>query len=101
MSKVCMVERNKHRERLAKRFSKKREALKSIIKDANTPAEERFSAVVKLSKLPRNSSKGRIKHRCAFSGRGRGNIRRYGVSRIYFREMALFGMIPGITKSSW
>ena len=62
---------------------------------------EFFSAQKKIAKLPRNSSAVRIRNRCSLSGRPRGYIGKFGVSRITFRELALSGKIPGVIKSSW
>ena len=73
-------------------------ALRWFVKDA---ADERFLAVQKLAKLPRNSSKTRIHNRCELSGRPRGYYRKFGLCRIELRDLANKGMIPGVTKSSW
>ena len=101
MAKVCMVERDKKRARMVKSYAKKRAALKAIIKDQNVPAEERFQATLKLAKLPRNSSKTRMRNRCSVSGRPRGYYRKLGLSRIALRDLASRGELPGVTKSSW
>lgn len=101
MAKSCMVERNKKRRRLAKKHGNKRAELKALIKDKNAPAEERFQAVLKLAELPRNSSKTRIRNRCALTGRPRGYFRKLNLSRIALRDLAARGALPGITKSSW
>ena len=63
--------------------------------------EEQFQARLKLSKIPRNASRGRIRNRCAVTGRARGVYRKFKLSRIAFRELASIGHVPGITKSSW
>ena len=89
MAKRSQLARNIKRTRLAERFAAKRQALK----DAGD-----WEA---LQKLPRNSSKVRIKNRCAVTGRSRGYMRYFGLSRIQFREMARRGEIPGVKKSSW
>ena len=86
---------------MVKRFSKKRESLKKIIRNKKLPLEERFQAQLKLSKLPRNSSKVRIRNRCEITGRPHGVYRKLRISRIALREMASQGKIPGMTKSSW
>lgn len=65
------------------------------------PIEERFVAQTKLAQMPRNSSKVRIRNRCELTGRPRGYYRRFKVSRITLRELAAFGFLPGIKKSSW
>ncbi len=82
-------------------FAAKRAELKAVLANPATTDEEFFAAQKKLNKLPRNSSKVRIRNRCSLSGRPRGFHRRFGVSRITLRELALAGKIPGVTKSSW
>ena len=101
MAKTSSIQRNLKRIRLEKKFSKKREALKKIIKDKKLPLAERFAAQIKLAKLPRNSAKNRIRNRCEITGRPHGVYRKLKISRIALRELALKGKIPGMTKSSW
>ncbi len=101
MAKKSMIERNLKRERLGKKFESKRERLKAIIKDQDTPAEERFIAALKLAELPRNSSKTRFRNRCLVTGRPRGVYRKLKMSRIALREFGSDGKIPGLVKSSW
>lgn len=101
MAKKSMVERNKKRERLAKRYAAKRAALRAVIDDRQTPAEERFHAVMQLAKLPRNGARNRIRNRCQVTGRSRGYYRKLKMSRIALRQLASFGQIPGMTKASW
>ena len=101
MAKTGMIERNKRRIELSKRFEAKRNELKAKIADENLPADERFVAVQKLAKLPRNSSKTRIHNRCEVSGRPRAFYRKLKMSRIALRDLASMGQIPGMTKSSW
>ena len=101
MAKTCMIERDKKRRRMTKSYAAKRAALKKIIKDKNVPAEERFQASLALADLPRNSSKTRIRNRCALSGRPRGYFRKFNLSRIALRDLASRGELPGVTKSSW
>jgi small subunit ribosomal protein S14 len=79
----------------------KRQALKKAIVDLSKPLEERMAAVDALNKLPKNSSKVRLRNRCQFTGRARGYLRKFKMSRICFREMANQGLIPGIVKASW
>ena len=81
--------------------NKKREILKKIVMDKKLPLEERFKAQQKLSKLPRNSAKTRVRNRCEITGRPHGVYRKLRISRIALRDMASAGKIPGITKSSW
>ena len=101
MAKKSLIERNKKRTRLAKKFAAKREALKAQAKDQSLSPEERFNARIKLAQLPRNSAPVRIRLRCRLSGRPRGNYRKFQISRIALRELALAGEITGMVKSSW
>jgi len=101
MAKKSSIERNKKRERLGKKYAAKREALKAIANDRDLSPEERFNAALKLAKLPRNSSKVRVRLRCELSGRPRGNYRKFKLSRIALRDLASTGQIPGVVKSSW
>ena len=101
MAKVSMVERDKKRRRLVKKYANKRAALKAIIKDQSIPADERFQATLALAKLPRNSAKVRVRNRCALSGRPHGYYRKFNLSRIALRDLASRGELPGVTKSSW
>jgi small subunit ribosomal protein S14 len=101
MAKTSSIQRNLKRIKLAKRFLKKREDLKKIIKNKKLPLEDRFAAQLKLAKIPRNSSKTRIRNRCEISGRPHGFYRKLKISRIALRDLASKGKIPGMTKSSW
>ncbi len=101
MAKKAMVERDLKRRRLAEKYEAKREALKAIIRDENTPDGEKFQASLKLAELPRNSSKTRIRNRCLVTGRPRGYYRKMKMSRIALRQLGSDGKIPGLVKSSW
>ncbi len=101
MAKVCMIERDKKRKRLVKKYADKRAKLKAIIKDKDVPAEERFQATLQLAELPRNSSKTRMRNRCTLTGRPRGYFRKVNLSRIALRDLASRGELPGVVKSSW
>jgi len=101
MAKKSMVERNKKRERMVAQYATKRAELKKILSSPDTTDEEFYQAQRKLTKLPRNSSPVRLRNRCSITGRPRAYLRKYGVSRITFRELATQGRIPGVTKSSW
>jgi len=101
MAKTSSVNKNKRREKMAKQYAVKRAKLKAMAVDDKLTPEDRFAARIKLAELPRNSSPTRIRNRCALSGRPRGYKRKYGVSRLTFRELALAGKIPGVIKSSW
>tara|TARA_B100000686_G_scaffold334997_1_gene403031 strand:+ start:1405 stop:1710 length:306 start_codon:yes stop_codon:yes gene_type:complete len=101
MAKTSAIQRNLKRIRMAKKFEKRRKKLKQIIKNKKLPLNERFAAQLKLSKLPKNSSKTRIRNRCEITGRPHGVYRKLKISRIALRQMASSGKIPGMTKSSW
>ncbi len=101
MAKKSVMERNKKRLGLARRFAAKRVQLKARAKDQSLSPEDRFNARMQLAELPRNSSPVRIRLRCEISGRSRGNYRKFKLSRIAVRELALRGQIPGMVKSSW
>ncbi|CAN2144290.1 30S ribosomal protein S14 [Wolbachia pipientis] len=102
MAKKSMIERNLRRIKLCDQYKEKREKLKSIINNKNLSIVERFTAQNKLiKKLPRNSSKTKIRNRCALTGRPRGVYRKFGLCRVVLRDLCSFGQIPGVTKSSW
>lgn len=101
MAKKSSIQRNLKRVRLSEKYRSKRIELKKKLLDPNLPDEEFFKAQKQLSKLPRNSSPVRVRNRCAVTGRPRAYLRKFGLSRITFRELALEGKIPGVTKSSW
>ena len=101
MAKTSAVQRNLKRIKLSKRFFNKRKKLKAIIRNKKLPLNERFAAQSKLSKLPKNSAKIRVRNRCEITGRPHGVYRKLRISRIALRRMASSGKIPGMTKSSW
>lgn len=101
MAKRSSIEKEKNRERLVKLKREKRQTLKSKAMNFHISEEERQEARVALNKMSPNSSPVRLRNRCQLTGRARGYLRKFKVSRLSFREMALHGMIPGITKSSW
>lgn len=89
MAKESMKARERKRQRMVEKYAEKRAALKEA------------GDWEGLQKLPKNSSKVRLHNRCQLTGRPRGYMRQFGISRVTFREMALSGLIPGITKASW
>jgi len=101
MAKLSQVNRNKKREKMVSKYASKRAALKAKADDMSVAPEDRFAARLKLAKLPRNSSKTRIHHRCEVSGRPKGYYRKLKMSRIALRDFANFGQVPGMTKASW
>ena len=101
MAKLSSINKNNKRIKLSERLFNKRKKLKLIIMDKKIPLEERFKAQQKLSKLPRNSAKNRIRNRCQITGRPHGVYRKLKISRIALRQLGLEGKIPGMVKSSW
>tara|TARA_Y100001970_G_scaffold292189_1_gene432379 strand:- start:3097 stop:3402 length:306 start_codon:yes stop_codon:yes gene_type:complete len=101
MAKLSSINKNNRRIKLSDKFLKKRNALKKIIMNKKLPLVERFKAQQKLSKLPRNSAKNRVRNRCQITGRPHGVYRKLRISRIALRQLGLQGKIPGMIKSSW
>jgi small subunit ribosomal protein S14 len=101
MAKTSMVEREKKRAALVKRFAAKRAALKARAIDPSLDVTERFKARLRLAKLPRNSAPNRMRNRCLVTGRPRSYYRKLKMSRIALRDLASFGQVPGMVKSSW
>ncbi len=101
MAKKSMVNREIKRARLVKQYANRRAALKAVINDQEKPMEERFKASLKLAELPRNSSATRVHNRCQLTGRPHAYYRKLKLSRIMLRDLASFGQIPGMVKSSW
>ena len=101
MAKTSAVMRNEKRKRLTAKYAVKRRELLAIIRNLKTSPDERAQAYSRLRKLPRNSSRVRIRNRCAMSGRARGYEGFFGLSRIALRDMALSGLLPGVRKASW
>ena len=101
MAKKAMIEREKKRERLVKKYAEKRAALKEIANDESKSMEERFKARLQLAKLPRNSSATRLHNRCQLTGRPHAYYRKLKISRIALRDLGSNGEIPGMVKSSW
>lgn len=101
MAKVAMVERQKKREKLVAKYAAKRAELKAQALDENLEFADRFKARLKLAKLPRNSAATRLHNRCQVSGRPKAYYRKLKMSRIALRDLASFGQVPGMVKSSW
>lgn len=101
MAKSSSIARQKKRERMVSLKWDKRQELKKKILDLSITEEERLAAVYALDKLPKNSSPVRLRNRCQITGRSRGCLQKFRLSRICFREMANSGLIPGVVKSSW
>lgn len=101
MAKKSSVVKQKRRERMVSLKWEKRQQLKKVVKDEKATPEEKWAAMEALNKLPKNSSPIRLRNRCQLTGRSRGYLGKFKMSRITFRELASQGMIPGVTKSSW
>jgi len=101
MAKTSKIVKNEERKAIVARYAEKRAALRAVVDSVTTSDAEKQEAYAKLRKLPRDSSKTRIRNRCAMTGRPRAYLRQFGLSRITFREMALQGLIPGVRKASW
>ena len=101
MAKKSMIEREKKRALILKRFREKRVELKKIMLSKDVSDEERWSAQLKMQKLPRNSSVTRKQRRCGITGRPNGVYRKFGLCRNKLREAAMRGDVPGLVKASW
>ena len=101
MAKTSQVLRDRRRKALILKFAAKRAALRKRLRDANASMEEKLAVQELFAKLPRNSCPTRLKRRCEISGRARAYYRKFGISRIALRELALRGQLPGVRKASW
>ena len=101
MAKKSKIVREKRLIKTVQKYAVIRAELKSMIKDPNVTPQDKEVAVAKLDRLPKTSSRTRLRNRCFKTGRPRGVLRRFNLSRIAFREMALKGEIPGVTKARW
>jgi small subunit ribosomal protein S14 len=101
MAKTSMVEREKRRSKIVKRYAATRAQLKELVRSPKTSPEERAAAQAKLQSLPRDASPSRMRNRCAITGRSRGVYRKFGLARVKIREVANRGEIPGLSKASW
>ena len=99
MAKESMKAREVRRAKLVAKYAEKRAALKKIV-NSGDPVEA-FEAAQKLQAIPKNANPIRLHNRCKLTGRPKGYIRQFGISRIQFREMASNGLIPGVKKASW
>lgn len=101
MAKLALINREKKRAALVKKYSAKRDALLKIINDQSISEADRYDARLKLQAIPRNANPTRVRNRCELTGRPRGTFRLFGLARNKIREIAMRGEIPGITKASW
>ncbi len=100
MAKESMKAREVKRAKMVAKYAEKRAALKKIINTTYDPAQA-YEAARKLQEIPHNASPIRLHNRCKITGRPKGYLRQFGLSRIQFREMASSGLIPGVKKTSW
>jgi small subunit ribosomal protein S14 len=101
MAKKSTTEKNERRKLMAARAATKRKTLADIVRSSKASDDEKRAAQVALQKMPRNSARARVRNRCQMTGRSRGYVAHFGLSRIAFRDMALQGLIPGVRKASW
>jgi len=101
MAKKSMVARENKRKKLVAKFDVKRKQLKEVIKNPASSFDEKELAQMKLQKLPRDSSRSRIRNRCNITGRPHGYYRKFGLSRNKLREATMRGDVPGLVKASW
>jgi small subunit ribosomal protein S14 len=101
MAKRCMIEKEKRRANLVKRYKKRREELRFIIRDLRASMEEKMLAQKKMQELPKDSNRCRMRNRCQVTGRSRGVYRKFGLGRHKLREYAMEGIIPGLRIASW
>ena len=101
MARKASINKNNAKKALSKKFFKYRVELREKAVNFKLSDEERDAARRKLQALPRNTSANRVTTRCEITGRARGNYKKFGLSRIAFRQLALDGKLPGVTKASW
>lgn len=101
MAKESMKAREVKRANLVKKFAARKAALKAEAKELAKQGESAYEVYQQLQKLPKNASSIRMHNRCSITGRPKGYMRQFGISRIQFREMASAGLIPGVKKASW
>ncbi len=101
MAKKCQINRDNHRRKLITKYAKRRLELRKKLKDPEVSIEEKLQAQEQFAKLPRNSCSTRLNRRCQVSGRSHAYYKKFGISRIALRELALHGQLPGVLKSSW
>ena len=101
MAKISKVVKNNKRKRRVAIWAERRAKAKAVINNPRSTPEEVDAAVIRLQKMPRDGSPIRVRNRCSQTGRSRGYLRKFGLSRIALRELAIEGQIPGVVKSSW
>jgi small subunit ribosomal protein S14 len=101
MAKTSVVNRDRKRRAIVKKYAAKRKELLEIINNQRVSPEDRYAARLKMQQLPRDASPVRLRNRCALTGRPRGVYKKFGLARSKLRDIALSGEIPGVIKASW
>jgi small subunit ribosomal protein S14 len=101
MAKLSSINKNERRKKLVKQYAGKYAKLKAVANDKSLDETERLMARLKMAQLPRNANPTRVRNRCEITGRPRAYYRKFRIARVMLRDLALRGMIPGVTKSSW
>lgn len=101
MATKAKIAKNEERKRIVARYRERRNELKAMLRKPDLPADQQQEISAALARLPRNASPSRVRNRCVLTGRPRGYYRKFGISRIALRDLALRGELPGVTKSSW
>jgi len=101
MAKESMKAREVKRAKLVAKYAQRKAALKEAARQAAKEGQDAYEIYQQLQKLPKNASYVRLHNRCSITGRPKGYMRQFGLSRIQFREMASAGLIPGVKKASW
>ena len=101
MASKAKIAKNEQRKKIVERYRQRRLELKALATDPSLSPEDQHTALVALSQLPRDASPTRVRNRCVLTGRARGYYRKFGLSRIALRDLALRGELPGMVKSSW
>ena len=101
MAKLSSINKNERRKKLVKKYAGKYANLKAIANDKSLDETERLMARLKMAELPRNANPTRVRNRCEITGRPRAYYRKFRLARVMLRDLAIKGMIPGVTKSSW
>jgi len=101
MAKLALVNRERKRRAMVKKYANKRAELISLTQNPKLSDEDRYAARLRLQQLPRNASPVRLRNRCTLTGRPRGVFRKFGLARNKLRDIALRGEIPGVIKASW
>lgn len=101
MAKLSQVLRDQKRDQLIDKYAERRAELRNKLKDPELDLDEKFELMEALNRLPRNSCPTRKTRRCILTGRSKAVYRKFGLSRVMLRQLALAGDLPGVTKSSW